>query len=153
VWFRKCFQVMADTNKATLASVQLLSERYWVYFEKSKEPTQRKFGPESLRETIWWDVLSGYAAFTRFKLVRATQVPGMRAQVCHVSYEKFDRFNFEASCDFHYSTYNKNLRAHHQHLTLASQLASCKRRLPQEKKFSLRTTTRLRMNKPCRNNP
>jgi hypothetical protein len=69
-------------------------------------------------------VLSGYAAFTRFKLVRATQVPGMRAQAFHASHEKFDRFNFEASCDVHYSTYNKNLRAHPQHLTRASQLAS-----------------------------
>jgi hypothetical protein len=34
--------------------------------------------------------------------------------------------NFEASCDFHYSTYTKRLRAHLLHVTHASQFASCK---------------------------
>jgi hypothetical protein len=44
-------------------------------------------------------------------------------------YEKLDRFNFEASWDFHYSTCIKRLRAHPRHLNRASQLASRKRGL------------------------
>jgi hypothetical protein len=40
---------------------------------------------------------------------------------------KFDRLDFGARCDSHYSIYMKRLRAHPQHWTHASQLASCKR--------------------------
>lgn len=52
-------------------------------------------------------------AFTQYKLARTSQMPGMRAQTFHARYERFDRFNFKAICDFHYSTN-------------ASQLALCK---------------------------
>jgi hypothetical protein len=37
------------------------------------------------------------AAFTRYKLARVSQVPGMSAQTFHASYEKFDRLSFEVS--------------------------------------------------------
>jgi hypothetical protein len=39
-------------------------------------------------------------AFTRRKFIRASQVPGMRAQTFHASHGKFERLNSEASCDF-----------------------------------------------------
>jgi hypothetical protein len=42
--------------------------------------------------------------FTQCKLTRAIQMPTMSEQTFNASYEKFDRFNFEASCDFHYTT-------------------------------------------------
>jgi hypothetical protein len=65
-------------------------------------------------------------AFIQYKLARTSQMPEMRAQTFHARYERFDRFNFEASCDFHYSTGMKLVRAHPRHLTNASQLALCK---------------------------
>jgi hypothetical protein len=63
------------------------------------------------------------------KLIRASQVPGMRAHTFHASSEEVYRLNFEASCDCHYSNCMKRLCAHPRHLTRASELASCKRRL------------------------
>jgi hypothetical protein len=66
-------------------------------------------------------------AFTPCNLTRASQVPGMRAQTFHANCEKFDRFNYEVSCGFPYSTCMKRLLSHAQHLTRASQLESCKR--------------------------
>jgi hypothetical protein len=68
----------------------------------------------------------GKAAFTRYKLSRASQVPGMHDQTFHASYDKFDGFNFEGSCDFHHCTCLKLPRVHYQHVTCTSQLASCK---------------------------
>jgi hypothetical protein len=62
-------------------------------------------------------------------LLARVKVPGMRAQKFHASYGKFNSYNFEASCDLHYSTCMKRLRAHLRHLTPARQLASCKRGL------------------------
>jgi hypothetical protein len=47
----------------------------------------------------------------------ASQVPGMRTQIFHASYVKFNRLNCEASCDFRYCTCIKRLRAHPRHLT------------------------------------
>jgi hypothetical protein len=54
------------------------------------------------------------AAFTRYELDRASKVPGMSDK------GKLDRLDFEASCNFHYSTCMKRLRAHPRHLTRAS---------------------------------
>jgi hypothetical protein len=57
-----------------------------------------------------------------WKIARASKVAVMRAQKFRASYGKFDRFNFEASSDFHYYTCMKRLRAHLRHLTRASHL-------------------------------
>jgi hypothetical protein len=61
------------------------------------------------------------------QLARASQVAEMGAQTFLVSYGKLDRFNFGVSCDFHYVTCMKCLRAHPRDLTRASQLTSCTR--------------------------
>jgi hypothetical protein len=68
-------------------------------------------------------------AFTRCKLVRASQDPGIRTQTFHASriMEAATRFKVkpvEVSI-----TCVKNLRAHRRDLTRVSQLASCKRGL------------------------
>jgi hypothetical protein len=60
-------------------------------------------------------------------MVRASHVPGMRAQDFHAIYEQSNMFNFESSCDFNHSTSMKRLPVHPRHLTRASQHASCKR--------------------------
>jgi hypothetical protein len=65
----------------------------------------------------------------KVKLARAFQMPGMCAQTFHAGYGKFDRMNFEANCDFHYSICMKRLPSHPRYLTRSSQLVSCKRDL------------------------
>jgi len=65
-------------------------------------------------------------AFTGCKFARGSKVSGMRAWTFHARNEKFDRFNFEANCDVHYSSCMKRLRAQPRHLTRTSQLAWCK---------------------------
>jgi hypothetical protein len=50
-------------------------------------------------------------------LVHASEVRAMLSQTFRASHEQFDRFIFEASCDFHYSTCVKRLRMHPWHLT------------------------------------
>lgn len=68
------------------------------------------------------------AASTPCRLARASEVPGMRAQTFHASYEQFEMFNFEANWAFHCYTCTQRLHAHPRHMTRASQL-SCKRHL------------------------
>jgi hypothetical protein len=83
---------------------------------------------------VWHSVFK--SAFTRLNLARASQVPEMRAQTFRASYGKFYRFNFEVSCDFHYSTCMKRLRAHPRNLNRVNQLAPCKRGLKEEHRLS-----------------
>lgn len=65
-------------------------------------------------------------AFIGRKFARGSKVSGMRAWIFHARNEKFDRFNFEGNCDFHYSTCRNRLRAQPRNLTRTSQLAWCK---------------------------
>jgi hypothetical protein len=57
-----------------------------------------------------WQHTATIAAFTLCKLDRASQVPGIRTQTFHSNYGKFDRLNFESSCDFRYVTCMTQLR-------------------------------------------
>jgi hypothetical protein len=70
-------------------------------------------------ETCWLPVSGVYMMQVGFCKSSVRYV----LQTFHSRYEKFDRFNFEASCGFHYSICMKRLCMHAWYLTCARQLA------------------------------